>query len=228
MLKFWRRNKKDVFVSEIESFLGFEVSDSALYQEAFAHPSKKLAVNYQRLEYLGDAVLNLIIAEYLFRKYKHLNEGELSKLRTKLVNKEILKELALKIGIDKWMKHQLSAAELERSSIYGDMIESLIGAIYLDKGLLYAEKFVREKIINQFDEVSRIEDTDYKSKIIQLSQKNKWKIRFATESDEKQGKDTLFTVGLYINGKKVGEAKHYSKRKAEQEAARQALRNIEG
>ena len=227
MLRLWRKNKKDVFVLEIEDFLGFEVGDSALYQEAFAHPSKKLTINYQRLEYLGDAVLNLIIAEYLFKKYKDFNEGELSKLRTRLVNKEILRELALKIGIDKWIKHQLSAAELERSSIYGDMIESLIGAIYLDKGLRYAEKFVKEKIISQFDEISRLEDTDYKSKIIQLSQKQKWKICFDTERNEKEGKDILFTVGLYINGKKVGEAKHYSKRKAEQEASRQALQGIE-
>ncbi len=225
MFNFWKK-KKDPFVFELNIFLGFDAQNLSLYKEAFAHPSKKLGYNYQRLEFLGDAILNFVVASYVFEKYPQVSEGELSKLRTKLVNKQILREIALKLKLDRWINHNLTPAELEKSSVYCDVVESLIGAIYLDKGIRHAEYFIKEKIIKQLDDVSQIEDTDYKSQILQLAQKYKWKLKFVVESIEKQNNESIFQVGLFLNDEKTGEGKHYSKKQAEQMASKEALKNL--
>lgn len=222
----FRKKKKDPFARELSLFVGFEVENVLWYKEAFAHPSKKLEYNYQRLEFLGDAILNCVVASYVFDKYPQMSEGELSKLRTKLVNKQILKEIALKLKLDRWINHNLTPAELEKSSIYCDVVESLIGAIYLDKGIQQAEYFIKEKIIQQLDDVSQIEDTDYKSQILQLAQKYKWKLKFVVESIEKQNHESIFQIALFLNNEKTGEGKHYSKKQAEQIASKEALKNL--
>lgn len=222
MLSFFRK-KKDKLLVELESFLGFQINNIDLYIEAFTHPSKKENFNYQRLEFLGDAVLNIIIAHHVFDKYKNLPEGELTKFRTKLVNKQTLKEVGVKIQLEKWFRHQLSPVELEKSSIYCDTLEAIIGAIYVDKGLEAAKEFVYKNIIAQLNEVKDIEDTDFKSKIIQVAQKYKWKIKFQLENTEKRNNETIFKVGLIINDEKISEAEHYSKKQAEQLAAKEAL-----
>ncbi len=224
MFRFWKR--KDKHLSELEKFLGFKINNIDLYNEAFTHSSKKLSYNYQRLEFLGDAVLNLIVAEYVFKNYTQLSEGELSKLRTKLVNKQILKEISLKLQLDKWMKHHLSNNELDKSSIYCDVMEALIGAIYIDKGITYAEKFIIQKIIKQLDEVVFIEDIDYKSRLIQLGQKNKWTIQFTIEATEKINHDNIFRVALLLNEQKIAETKHYSKKQAEQVLSKIAIEKL--
>ncbi len=220
---FW---KKDKFKNELEKFLGFKVNDISLYKEALTHSSKKLNYNYQRLEFLGDAVLNLVVAEHVFKNYQQSSEGDLSKLRTRLVNKHILKEVAIALHLNKWMIHQLSSTELEKSSIYCDILESLIGAIYIDKGMVYADRFILSKIIKQLDEVIIIEDKDYKSKMIQLAQKNKWNLMFQLEGIEKNNNENIFHVTLILNGKKIGQAQHYNKKEAEQMAAKQGLENL--
>lgn len=226
MLRFWYKKKKDSFVLELEKFLGFEINNTELYREAFAHPSAQLPYNYQRLEFLGDAVLSLVVAEYLFKKYKKLSEGDLSKYRTKLVNKQILKEIALQLKLDRWIKHQLLPEALEKSSIYCDTVESFIGAIYLDKGKEFAEKFINDKILKQLDEVKDIEDIDYKSKIIQIAQKYKWNLRFNVEKVEKRNNDHIFYIGLYINQEKIAEAHHYNKKQAQQLASKIGLEKL--
>jgi len=159
----------------------------------------------------------------LYKTYPDLSEGELSKLRTKLVNKFILKEIALKFNLQKFINHQLNNSELEKSSIFADIIESLIGSIYLDKGITYAEQFIKEKILQQLDEVTQLEDKDYKSKIIQIAQKYKWKIQFEVENIENTKDGKIYCVALYINEEKISESKHYSKKQAEQLASQIAL-----
>ncbi len=222
MFSFFKKRKSD-FVTELERFLGFDISDSDIYKEAFLHTSKKAQVNYQRLEFLGDAVLNLIIAHYVFKRYKKLPEGDLTKYRTKLVNKQTLKELSIKLGIQKWIQHQLSEKEFEKSSVLGDVLEALIGAIYLDKGLHFSEKFIEEKIIHQLNEVKDIEDTDYKSKIIRYAQKYKLQIQFKVKDKTYLDNETIFKVVLYLNNENIAESEHYSKKQAEQLAAKEAL-----
>lgn len=224
MFSFWK--KKDEFTLRIEKLLGFSIKNVHLYKEAFTHSSKKESYNYQRLEFLGDAVLSLIIADYLFLKYTHLPEGDLTKLRTKLVNKQILKDVALKLNLNQFAAHQLNPSELEKSSLYCDMTEALIGAIYLDKGIEYVKRFIKEKIIEQLNEVQTIEDNDYKSKIYILAQKHKWHIKFITEKIEKVNNENIFTISLKINSDIVASAKHYSKKQAEQMACKDALEKL--
>ncbi|MCX7729110.1 MAG: ribonuclease III [Bacteroidia bacterium] len=225
MFNFWKK-KQDPYTQKLNDFLGFEIKNINLYKEAFTHPSKKLNYNYQRLEFLGDAVLNYVVALYLFNKFEGISEGELSKLRTKLVNKQILKEIAIKLNIAQWIEHNLTITELDKSSVYCDVIESLIGAIAIDKGIQFAAKFIDEKIIQQVKEVSEIEDTDYKSQIIQIAQKYKWKFKFIVEGIEKQNSEKIFRIGLYLNNEKTSEGKHYNKKQAEQMASKEALKNL--
>ncbi len=219
-------NKKDNYQKQLEHFLGFKINNISFYKEAFTHSSQKANYNYQRLEFLGDAVLSLVIATYLFKKYPNLSEGELSKLRTKLVNKNILKEVAFKLHLDKWIKHQLKDSELEKSSIYCDIVESIIGAIYLDKGLLYAEEFIKNKILEQLEEVTEMEDTDYKSQILRLAQKYKWKIKYHIEDIQKDTNQQLFKVALFLNDEKISEGVYYNKKQAEQLASLDALKKL--
>lgn len=219
-------NKKDNYQKQLEHFLGFKINNISFYKEAFTHSSQKANYNYQRLEFLGDAVLSLVIATYLFKKYPNLSEGELSKLRTKLVNKNILKEVAFKLHLDKWIKHQLKDTELEKSSIYCDIVESLIGAIYLDKGLFFAEEFIKNKILEQLEEVTEIEDTDYKSQILRLAQKYKWKIKYHIEDIQKDSNQQLFKVALFLNDEKISEGVHYNKKQAEQLASLDAIKKL--
>jgi ribonuclease-3 len=226
LLKFFRKKVKDEFTKDLESFLNFEVKDIALYKVALTHPSKKISANYQRLEFLGDAVLNFVIASYLYNTYPDLSEGDLTKLRSKLVNKFILKEIALKFNLQKFINHQLNKAELDKSSVYADIIESIIGSIYLDRGITYAEQFIKEKILQQLDEVTQLEDTDYKSKIIQLAQKYKWKIQFEVEKTENTKEGKVFWVALYINEEKIAVGKQYNKKQAEQLASQEALEKL--
>lgn len=226
MFKLWKKKKKDNYTKELEQYLGFEINRIELYKEALTHPSKKNEYNYQRLEFLGDAVLNLIVSNYLFNQYKDLLEGDLSKLRTKLVNKQILKQITLQIQLDKWIIHSLTESELEKSSIYCDTIEALIGAIYLDKGISFADAFIKEKIIKQLDEVTKIEDTDYKSQIIQLAQKYKWQLKFVLEKIDVKNNEKIFNIALFLNNEKVSEGKSYNKKQAEQIASKEALKHL--
>lgn len=225
MFLFWKKNKNDS-IQQLESFLGFKCKNVSLYYQAFTHPSKKDKQNYQRLEFLGDAVLNFVVASYVYREYPALSEGDLSKLRKKLVNKQILKQIALKLELDKWINHNLAPSELEKSFLYCDIIESLIGAIFIDRGISYAEEFIKEKIIKQFGEITKIEDIDYKSKIFHIAQKYRWKLKFKLAKIEKENKENYFTIELLLNDEKIAEGKHYNKKQAEQIASKEALKKL--
>lgn len=205
----------------LRTVLGFSPNNISLYKQAFLHSSKKESSNNERLEFLGDAVLGTIVAEYLFKLFPNKDEGFLTQLRSKIVNGNSLRNLALKLGVDSYLKTDLSKTEKTKSSAYGDAFEALIGAIYLDKGFLVAQKFILERVMKYHIDIDELQnvDTDYKSQLQIHAQKNKLNLEYRLIKEGHKGKDKIYTVQVFINDKPYVVFEHYSKKIAEQKAA---------
>ena len=231
-------NSKDIksdkdFRNWIKLTTGIPPKNLALYQQAFYHSSISVkrsgtTVSNERLEFLGDAVLGAIIAEYLFKMFPYKNEGFLTQLRSKIVNGQSLKELALKFGFNYFLKASLTRDEKTKSSAYGDAFEAFIGAVYLDAGYNATKKFVINKIVKIHLDVEELVNTneDYKSQLQIYCQKNKLSLEYKLVSEEKNGSQKLFVVQVVVNGKPYTRFENYSKRTAEQKAAQLTLEEL--
>jgi ribonuclease-3 len=201
-----------------------------LYEMAFIHKSASLilpdgtTVNNERLEYLGDAILDAIVADYLFRNYPGKDEGFLTKMRSKMVKRKHLNLLALRLGIDKMMVAQTNPVNVSKH-LYGNAFEALIGAIYLDKGYYKTSKFI-EQIIKRYVNVERLlkTDSDYKSQLIEWAQKYKLEIIFESREEIKANSHLpVFITVVKISGDTIGRGIGNSKKDSEQKAARMGL-----
>jgi len=219
--------RKHDFLIKLREILGFYPLDLSLYRIALTHKSasykiKGEKVNNERLEFLGDAILDAVISDLLYKKYPNEREGFLTEMRSKIVNGEKLKELAVKIKIEEFI-NQKTNLPLSNSRIYEDAFEALIGAIYLDKGYKTVYRFINKKIIVEhidFKELEQI-NQNYKSQLIEWSQKTKSQVEFNSFNDN----DSLnyFTSQVIINDTIIGLGKGSSKKEAEQNAAQEAL-----
>jgi len=205
--------------------LGFYPKNPALYDQAFTHKSiinedeESDKVSNERLEFLGDAILGAIVAEYFFVKYPFKDEGYLTKVRSKLVSRNFLNQLSVDIGLDTFLE---TSANTSRSrSIFGDAFEALIGAIYLDKGYENCKKFVVEKVIRNYIDVEQLiqTETNFKSKIIEWTQSKKLNYEFKTITIE-SANSRYFKSELSIDGELVAKGEGNSKKRAEQAAAK--------
>ena len=222
--------RKTEFALTLERILGFLPQHLQFYKQAFTHKSvikdtdKQFFESNERLEFLGDAVLGTIVSHYLFNKFPFEDEGFLTQLRSRLVSRKTLNDLGLKIGLNEFVEAKL---DKESKTICGDALEALIGAIYLDKGYSYAEKFVVQQLIQthlDIDEIIQTE-TDFKSRVLEWAQREKQPLEFRiTEREEKNTK--LFTAELFINEACKGKGTAYSKKKAEQLASEQFFKEI--
>lgn len=208
----------------LKTVLGFKPTNLSLYEQAFTHKSivnesEKYEVSNERLEFLGDAILGAIAAEYFFNRFPYEEEGFLTKVRSKLVSREFLNQLSVDIGLDTFL--ETSAGVNRSKSIFGDAFEALIGAIYLDKGYKICRKFVLEKVIIDYVDVDRLieKETDFKSKLVEWVQKNKAQYEYKIV-EINRGKYNSYTCELYINGQKQTVAEERSKKKSEQQAAK--------
>lgn len=222
------------FGSRLKQMLGFKPGNLKLYEIAFIHRSASFTlpdgkkVNNERLEYLGDAVLDAILSDYLFELFPDANEGFLTKIRSRIVNREVLNQLAVSIGIDKILISHVNVQHPTRN-LYGDALEALVGSIFLDKGFKKTKKLLLKKIINKYLDINEIvnTDTDYKSLVFEWVQKNKSNLIFTyREEYDFNLKKSVFSTTLYIDKKEFGEGVGSSKKEAEQEASRQALKKI--
>ncbi len=225
-------HKDREFYFNLIRILGFIPSHVSLYRTAFTHKSASLTlsngnkINNERLEYLGDAVLGAIVAEFLFRKYEGYDEGFMTKLRARIVKRKQLDATAIKMGIPMMTTSSSHPANVAKH-LYGNALEALIGAIYLDRGFKKAKRFFRKKMVQKHIDLSRLaeKDSDYKSQIIEWAQKNKQEIVFES-IEEGKGKIPQFISRLIHNDELLGTGRGQSKKDAEQQAAKIALKGI--
>ena len=230
-IKLFSSPRKEFYLF-LKDLLGFYPNNLKFYDIAFIHKSASIVdsqgmyVNNERLEYLGDAILGAIIADFLYNRFPQGDEGFLTKMRSKLVNREFLTKLTYDLGLDIFIESNTKNT-IEKSHIYGDALEALIGAIYLDKDYMTAKYFVTKKILLQYVDLYRIEqeDSNFKSRLIEWSQKSKKELKFDTVDNTPDGaKQPLFTAKITIDGVASGKGKGSSKKEAQQNAAKEALK----
>ena len=233
-VKLFSSSRKE-FYFFLRDVLGFYPGNLKLYDLAFVHKSASTTdsqgnfVNNERLEYLGDAILGAIIADFLYNRFPQEDEGFLTKTRSKLVNRTFLTQLTFEMGLNVFIDSN-TTKNIDKSHIYGDALEALIGAIYLDKNYKTAKYFVTKRILSQFVNLNEIEqnDTNFKSQLIEWSQKNKKEIRFETvEEPVDKSKQPKFVATVEIDNNEVGKGIGTSKKEAQQNAARQTLTKLE-
>jgi ribonuclease-3 len=212
--------------------IGFRPSKLSLYKQAFTHRSatasgSRRLVSNERLEFLGDAVLSLVIGEYLFKKYPHATEGQLSQVRSRVVNRELFNEIGRRMNLAEWLHKTAphTADPVQSPALLGNAFEALVGAIFLDKGYQQADRFFVKTVLKyhlDFEE-AHTEDRNYKSKLLEWSQKEGRKVEFTLKESVREGGQLQFFVEVSVDGEKLGSAKAQKKRKAEQLAAQQAV-----
>lgn len=215
---------------QLKTILGFNPKNKTLYLKAFTHRSMNIkddkgnAINYERLEFVGDAMLSAVIASYLFSQVPQGDEGYLTKMRSKVVSREHLNELGKELNLIDLVESKIPKSNFG-NNIHGNLFEALVGAIYLDRGYKYCEKFVYSKIIKPHVDIETLEGKviSYKSLLIEWCQKEK-KI-FDYEVYEDTGNDELkhFSVKLSIDDKVIAKARATSKKKAEEKASKRAF-----
>ena len=233
-VKLFSSDRKEFYLF-LKELLGFYPQNLKLYDLAFVHKSASTVdsqgnfVNNERLEYLGDAILGAIIADFLYNRFPQEDEGFLTKTRSKLVNRAFLTKLTFDMGLNIFIDSN-TTKNIDKSHIYGDALEALIGAIYLDRDYQAAKYFVTKKILSQFVNLNEIEqeDSNFKSQLIEWSQKNKREVEFETteETDEKS-KQPKFKTVVIIDKEQVGEGSGTSKKEAHQKAAKETLDKLD-
>ena len=210
--------------------LGFKPGNISLYKTALTHRYIREGAdeNNERLEYLGDAVLSALIADYLFKRYPYKEEGFLTEMRSKMVNRQQLNDIAIRMGIKKITLYNKLDGSLKGSQIFGNTLESLVGAIYLDLGYKKAAKWVFEFIIQPhmfMDDLENLE-INHKNKLYGWANKNGRVLEFETLNEKLENGRRLFTVAAVIDGKNIADGKAFNKKDASQIAARAAVEKL--
>ncbi len=229
-----RSDKDGTFYKGIKKILGFTPGNIEFYEEAFTHRSMNnknvegIPHNYERLEFLGDAMLGSVIAAHLFKKVPEGNEGYLTKMRSKVVSREHLNELGRDLKLIQLVKTSIPTKQFGEN-IHGNVFEALVGAIYLDKGYRNCEKFINRRVIKPYVDIPKLEGKiiSYKSLFIEWCQKNKKSFKFNVYEDT--GNDVLkhFAVKLELEKHTVAKARATSKKKAEERAAKRAYYKLQ-
>ncbi len=233
-IKLFSSSRKGFYLF-LKDLLGFYPSNLKIYDLAFVHKSASVydsqgnLVNNERLEFLGDAILGAIIADFLYNRFPQEDEGFLTKNRSKLVNRSFLTRLTFDMGLNVFIDSN-TTKNIDKSHIYGDAFEALIGAIYLDKGYPTVKYFVTKKILSHYVDLAEVEqaDTNFKSQLIEWSQKNKKELRFETGEDpgNDKTKQPQFRAKVFIGKKEMGRGTGTSKKEAHQNAARETLKKL--
>ena len=225
-----RYNDDGNFFMQIQNILGFKPKRIKYYEKAFTHRSMNkrdkdgTPINYERLEFVGDAMVSSIIATHLFNEVPQGDEGYLTKMRSKIVSREHLNELGKELDLIKLVESKIPKNNFG-SNIHGNLFEALVGAIFLDRGYKYCEKFIFDKVINPHVDIAKLEGKviSYKSLLIEWCQKEKKSFDYHVYEDT--GNDELrhFSVKLSINNKVIAKARATSKKKAEEKASKRAF-----
>lgn len=217
------------FFEGIRKILGFKPKNLNIYKKAFLHRSANKKdpngnpMNYERLEFLGDAMLGTIISKYLYEEVPTGDEGYLTKMRSKIVSREHLNELGKDLNLVQFVESRIPKSHFG-DNIHGNVFEALVGAIYLDKGHKYCEKFLYNCVIKPYVDIEQLEGKviSYKSLVIEWCQKQKKPFNYNVYEDT--GNDALkhFAVKLSIENAIIAKARATSKKKAEETASKRA------
>jgi ribonuclease-3 len=219
------------YVKALKNLLGFVPGNLSLYRLAFRHKSvatnvkKGVKNSNERLEFLGDAVLGSVVAEVLFKLYPYEDEGFLTELRSKIVSRVNLNQLARKLGFDKLIEYDSRmVGSTRQGSLLGDAFEALVGAVYLDKGYDFTKNFLVNHIIKSHIDIHQLEktETNFKSKLIEWSQRHGKDVSFDLTENQEGESNKLFTVQASIDGEVLGLGKEFNKKNAEKLAAEKA------
>jgi ribonuclease III len=220
------------FTKKIKPVLGFTPAHINIFKQAFYHRSMNNDVstprsfNNERLEFLGDAILSTIVAEYLYKKYPAKDEGFLTKMRSKIVRRQTLNEIADKMGLDLILS-EYSQGKMSNSML-GNALEALIGALYLEFGYANTKDYVVKQLLMKYLDMDNVEsqNDNHKSVILEWSQKNGHEVEFIQVSKVKNEKRDYFKMAVMVNGDKISEAEDFNKKAAEQKAAEMAITEL--
>lgn len=234
ILKFYNYflSKDKEFARKLRPLVGFIPVNLSIFKLAFSHKSNSSdkafgsSQNNERLEYLGDAVLGTIVAEYLFKKYPNANEGFLTKMRSKIVKRKSLNNIGDKMGLDMLLQ-EYNHTRLSRSML-GNAVEALVGAVYLERGYRKTKHYIIRKLLRNYIDVHELEsfDDNYKSQLLEWCQKNGQLVTYKLVARYKFEKRDRFKVAVLIDGKKLATADDFNKKSAEQTASERAMHNL--
>ncbi|HCV83151.1 ribonuclease III [Zunongwangia profunda] len=224
-----RSSKGGNFFNTLHKLLGFRPKDLSVYERAFTHRSLNVKdpsgnpINYERLEFLGDAMLGSVIASHLYQEVPEGDEGYLTKMRSKIVSRKHLNELGKDLNLIRFVKSNIPNDQFG-VNIHGNIFEALVGAIYLDRGYKYCNRFIYNRVIEPYVDIETLEGRviSYKSLLIEWCQKQKKEFNYQVYEDT--GRDELkhFAVKLWIDKKVIAKARATSKKKAEEKASKRA------
>jgi ribonuclease-3 len=219
------------YVKALKNLLGFVPGNLSLYRLAFRHKSaaqnikKGVKNSNERLEFLGDAVLGSVVAETLFKLYPYEDEGFLTELRSKIVSRVNLNQLARKLGFENLIEYDnRMVTSTRQGSLLGDAFEALVGAVYLDKGYDFTKNFLVNHIIKSHIDIHKLEqtETNFKSKLIEWCQRHGKDVSFDVTENQEGESNKLFSVHASVDGEILGMGKEFNKKTAEKLAAEKA------
>lgn len=221
--------------TSIQLILGSKPLNLSLYRLALTpaglgeETDKGFRKSNERLEFLGDAILGAVIAEYLFKKYPYRDEGFLTETRSKLVNRETLNEVAIKIGLKKILQQVVDNRQfVGNKSLYGDILEAFLGAVYLDRGYAFSKKLILQRILIHLDLEGMVTTvSNHKSKVIEWSQREGNQVEFLVVQVNNNQRYKEFVVAIVVNGESIAQGKGETKKKAEQEASKNACEQLQ-
>ena len=221
--------------TSIQLILGSKPFNLSLYRLALTpaglgeETDKGFRKSNERLEFLGDAILGAVIAEYLFKKYPYRDEGFLTETRSKLVNRETLNEVGIKIGLKKTLQQVVDNRQfVGNKSLYGDILEAFLGAVYLDRGYAFSKKLILQRILIHLDLEGMVTTvSNHKSKVIEWSQREGNQVEFQVVQVNSNQRYKEFVVAIVVNGESLAQGKGETKKKAEQEASKNACEQLQ-
>jgi ribonuclease III len=228
--KLFKKSTSKSLEESLKNVLGIQPKNIQLYITALSHRSIKddPSENNERLEYLGDAILSAIVADYLFKRYPYKGEGFLTEMRSKMVNRLQLNDIAVKMGIKKIALYNKIDNSLRNSQIFGNTLEAIVGAVYLDKGYRSTQQWVLKQIIipHMFVDDLELIDINLKNKLIGWASKNGKTLSFDLNEEKQEGGRRIFIINTVLDGEILSQGKGFNKKDASQAAAMAAIEKL--
>jgi ribonuclease-3 len=227
---FLKSSNEDVmFFSKLKKITTLKAYNKNVYRTAFTHRSKNLKdvdghlINFERLEFLGDSILSIVVSSFLYDKFPFAKEGTLTKYRAKIVSRENLNQIGLKIDLVNFLD-QKSKVNFGKN-IHGNLLEALIGAVFVDRGYKKCSTFVMKKILGEHVDINQLQHTvlSYKGFLIEWGQKTKKSVKFKTNTDNGLDPEFNYTTQIFLDDKQIVKARGVSKKKSEEKAAKRAF-----